>query len=52
MKKKYLIPETSICLLTASNLLTGSPDLHVYNSDGDVEVTTDQVLSRQDPEWD
>ena len=50
MKKKYLIPEMSICLLTASNLLTSSP-LQVYSNPED-EVTTEDVLSRQDSEWD
>lgn len=53
MKKKYLIPEASICMLSEYNMLMASPNLQIFNADGDDEVITEQVLSRQsDYEWD
>lgn len=53
MKKKYLIPEASICMLSEYNMLMASPDIRLFNADGDDEVTTEQVLSRQsDYDWD
>ena len=52
MKKKYLIPEASICMLSEYNMLMASPNLQIFNADGD-EVITEQVLSRQsDDDWD
>ena len=53
MKKQYLIPEVSICMLSEYNMLMASPQLYLFNADGDDEVTTDDVLSRQsDDDWD